>query len=603
VIFAITEHKWLYQFDRGVFDVLVSPPPSVRGSLAQTSLAQLLLTSCQEQLTGSIELTSERADSTATIVLMRGRVTKMRTSAGVAYLGSVLYELGYITSEELDASLLQLAKERRPHGRILLERGTIKVDQLSAALREQILRKLAFLFNLSANATFTVHRDADLLPGYGGREMVLVDPLPAIWRGIRETTTPEQIRSVLGRLGSLRCRLVNGAMIERFQFQADEQSLVECLRIKPMSLGEMQALNMLSPGGIGLLVFCLLLAKQIEVLEAPPVRPVSGTRPALEAPRSMPASSMPPPLPGARPTPPPLPGARSTPPPLPSSRPITGTRPVIGTRPAIDFGERARLIVERAKRIVSEDFFRRLDVPRDVSKVQLERTFAALAHQWDPSALPRELLAVRQDCARVLLALGEAYETLSHPIKREAYVRDLVHNRARNELQRDLAASGAKTPFDGAKACLARNDVERAWRLARAACEAEPDNAAALALLAWVEAIDPANQSVEATHARIAVLDHALTIDPISRDALYYRSQLHARLENHRAALRDIRILLEVDPSHVDGQRAFRLYQLRIRRGSIRMRAVDPRLATPPASSSGVVSRVSSAPPGRIRKA
>ncbi|NUO54932.1 MAG: hypothetical protein HOV80_39335 [Polyangiaceae bacterium] len=540
-------------------------PPSARGSLSDTPLAQLLLKLCEEHATGSLELLTARAEEMATVVFTRGRATKVRTSAGICYLGSVLYELGYITSDELDASLLELAKARRPHGRILLERGTITLDQLATGLREQILRKLTHLFTFGSKSTFSFHPDTDLLPEYGGRDMVLVDPMPAIWRGIRDTATAEHVRALLTRLGTSRCRLVSGSAIERFQFQADEQSVVECLRIKPMSVAELHGLGVLPPASVGLLVYCLLLSKQLEPQQPAPERSISGPRPTTTPFRGMLGA------------------------------------PTVLHMPA-NTGERARAILERVRTIHEEDYFRRLNVGRDASRLQIDRAFSALAAQWDPSALPPELLSVRQDCARILLAIGEAYQTLTNPTKREAYTKDLTLGKARLALQRDLAASGAKEAYAGAKACLARNDTDRALRLARSARTEAPDAAAPLALVAWIEAIDPANQSVEATLDRIAMLDQALAIDPICKDALYFRSQLHARLENHRAALRDLKILLEVDANHPEGLRAFRLYQLRIRRGSIRMRAVDPNLVTKPAAASGVVVRVGSVPPGRVNK-
>lgn len=529
-----------------------------------TPLAQLLLKLCEEHATGSLELLTARAEEMATVVFTRGRVTKVRTSAGICYLGSVLYELGYITSDQLDASLLELAKARKPHGRILLERGTVTLDQLATGLREQILRKLTHLFTFGPKSTFSFH-ETDLLPEYGGRDMVLVDPMPAIWRGIRDTATADHVRALLTRLGTSRCRLVSGSGIERFQFQADEQSVVECLRIKPMSVAELHALGVLPPASVGLLVYCLLLSKQLEPQQAAPDRSISGPRPTTTPFRGMLGA------------------------------------PTVLHMPA-NTGERARAILERVRTIGEEDYFRRLNVGRDASRLQIDRAFSALAAQWDPSALPPELLSVRQDCARILLAIGEAYQTLTNPAKRDAYTRDLTLGKARLALQRDLAASGCKEPYAGAKACLARNDTERALRLAKAAQASDPDAAAPLALVAWIEAIDPCNQSVDATLDRVAMLDRAVAIDPICKDALYFRSQLHARLENHRAALRDLKILLEVDPNHPEGMRAFRLYQLRIRRGSIRMRAVDPNLVTKPAASSGIVVRVGSVPPGRVNK-
>ena len=73
----------------------------------------------------------------------------------------------------------------------------------------------------------------------------------------------------------------------------------------------------------------------------------------------------------------------------------------------------------------------------------------------------------------------------------------------------------------------------------------------------------------------------------LCQDALYYRSLLHSRLNNHRAAVKDLQRLIEINPAHVDGVRALRVYHMRVRSGSVSMRAVDPH----PSSASGVMAR------------
>ncbi len=239
-------------------------PRATRGSLAEAPLARLLLEHADNQRSGSLELLTDGGEEMATVVFVRGRVAKVRKSAGIAYLGTVHNELGCIDGDELDASLLQLARSRRPHGRILLARGAITLDQLSVGLREQILRKVAYLFRFGKGTRFTFYYDRDLLPDYGGHDVVLVDPLPAVWRGVRDNATPEQVRARLTGLGPWRWRIVDDDFIERFQFQADEQSLLECLRLKPMSIAELAGLGVLQPSSIGLLLYCLVLAEQVE---------------------------------------------------------------------------------------------------------------------------------------------------------------------------------------------------------------------------------------------------------------------------------------------------------------------------------------------------
>lgn len=435
--------------------------PDVNELFAQAPLARLFLRLQAERLSGTVQLAEVAGLERASIGFLRGRVTKVRTSAPIAYLGIVAYEMGFIDTRELDSSLLALSRARMPHGHVLVERGSITRDQLTATLREQVLRKLTHLLALRGDTQFAFHPDADLLAGYGGEDWPPVDPMPAIWRSFRDSVPVAEVRSVIARLGGSKYRLAAGAAIDRFQLQADERSVVECLRIKPMSIAELHGLGVLPPSTLGLLLFCLRFTGQLEA-----VAPVKED-----------AAAPPPPMTPARPT-------------------STGTF----TRPSPATPQNQRTVYERAK------------------------------------------------------------------------------------------------------ACLHNSDLTQAVRLAYTAQKAEPDSAYPLALLAWVAALQVEHDDVPGVLDSIAALDRALVLDPLCQDALYYRAQLHTRLQNHKSALRDLKTLLEINPRHMDAVRAYRLYQMRIRSGSVRMRAVDPNLITRIAPTSGVVSKAGSVPPGRVKK-
>ncbi len=454
--------------------------------LVQAPLARLLLRLFSERLSGTLELSSTDDAERATIVVIRGGITKLRTGAPVAFLGTVAYELGYIDADELNASLLALSRSKMPHGQVLLERRALSQAQLAAALREQVLRKLTHLLALRTESTVAFHPDTDHLPSYGGADWGLVDPMPAIWRSIRDSVPIDRIRSILARLGGSRYRLLPGAAVERLALQADERALVECLRIKPMTVSELHALGTLPPSTLGLLLYCLLFTGNIEPV-AGDVQATSPARPAMPAPSAY--------------------ALRSAP---------TVVAPHIAT--------------------------------------YASRT-AAPAAVAPPVAPP----------------------ITSPPV-----------------------APRERSTYERAKACLSNNDLGQAMRLAYTARQADPDSAYPLALLAWVAALQVGQNDVDGVLDSIAALDRALVIDPLCQDALYYRAQLHTRLENHKSAMRDLRTLLEVNPKHADGIRAYRLYQMRIRSGSVRMRAVDPNLIS--RTTSGIVPKAASVPPGKVRK-
>jgi hypothetical protein len=70
------------------------------------------------------------------------------------------------------------------------------------------------------------------------------------------------------------------------------------------------------------------------------------------------------------------------------------------------------------------------------------------------------------------------------------------------------------------------------------------------------------------------MLDRAVRLDDTMTEAFYWRGQLHKRIENHSAAMRDFRKVLELSPKHLEAIRELRVYEMRIRRNSISMKAV-----------------------------
>jgi tetratricopeptide (TPR) repeat protein len=177
----------------------------------------------------------------------------------------------------------------------------------------------------------------------------------------------------------------------------------------------------------------------------------------------------------------------------------------------------------------------------------------------------------------VLTCLAEAHATLSDEAKRAEYSRTLAVmplRSNREQLEEDLAAAGATDPYEGAQNCLAQGDLERAERLARAASRASSEAGAPLALLAWIEATKPANAGPEETKKRIAMLDRALRADPTLEQAYYWRGLLHKRIDSHGSAMGNFRRVIELNPKHLDATRELRVYEMRIRRNSISMKAV-----------------------------
>jgi hypothetical protein len=421
----------------------------------------------------------------------------VRTSKPVAYLGMVLYERGILDAHELNASLALVASQRALHGSILLDRGTVTLPQLIAALREQTLRKLAYMFGFAPDTAFTFHPDADLLSNYGGNDGEPIDPLPSIWRGIREYPPEEHVRAFLERIGDRPCGFLKGAQPLRLELEEDARAAVDELHLHPMTLAELAATRSLGPKRAGLLLYCLLITKQVEPVQA------AARVDSLPFPQSMrvpPATS--------------------------------------GTQ-------------MRAAARVSEPRVQSSQPPRTRTS-QPPRTRTSQPPRTRTSQPPRAGISMPAPSVGASVPAPSGGHLSAD----------------------DLNAADPKKALSKARAFLEREDIVSAERLCSRISRADPNNAEALALLAWIQAMSPSNQSLEGTRKSIVMLTRAIDRDEDCENALFWRAQLYKRLENHPAAIRDFKRVVAINSENLEAMRELRIYEMRLRRNSITMPAV-----------------------------
>lgn len=566
------------------------PQPTTRGALAKTPLAHLLVYTNDRQLTGTLELTPP--DGRSTVVFASGRPAKARVHLPVPYLGRVLLELGHITQSQHDETLLELAKTRRLHGKILLDHGYVTPVALLDGLRVQLYRKLDALFDLSPETTFEYYAGYDGLADYGGAEEVAADPYALVWRGIRRQPPWDHVQQTLAHLGTARIRVAKTANIERFEL-GDERTVLDVLRAKPMSVYELLATELVPPKTAQLLVYTLAITKQIGLLanEGAPTDDTGNFTPVSDVvpPSSSSVRAVPPASPSAtaavgrvalRKTAPsavkeefdvratgrndarksePPPGA---PPPSPRlQRPPTGGE--LRTDPAL--AQRRKEIIERAGAIDKESYFQMLGVPEDAGADVIRAAYFQLARLFHPDRLPAELAAVKPACAKVFARLSEAHQTLSDEQKRKQYAQQLAKGGAgtAEEEAQVQAVLEATLQFQKAEICFKRGDTAQAESLLRRAIELDGTQADYHALLTWLVALTPQSQSPEATAERIAELDRAVALNGKCERAYFYRAMLYKRLGNDAPALRDFRAAFELNPRNLDAQREVRLIEMR----------------------------------------
>ena len=268
--------------------------PTAQGSFAKTPFPHLLVYALERALTGTFEL-HVGAQSVATMLVIQGVPAKLRTTEGVHFLGDVMAELGMVSLEAVQASQQRMQESPRLQGQILKELGAVDDARLEAGVRAQLDRKLEHLFGLPAETVFSYYDNIDALQRYGGPPTP-IDPFPALWRGVRQAPAWEHVDATLRRVGASAVRIGPSAQLDRFQFTRVEGGALDLLRQRPMRVVDLANSKVVGPSVAQLLVYVLVITKQVDLVETPSMRvPAPSGPPMAGAP--MPGAPLGPPAP------------------------------------------------------------------------------------------------------------------------------------------------------------------------------------------------------------------------------------------------------------------------------------------------------------------
>lgn len=548
-----------------------STPPTAEGSLAKTPFPHLLVYIADRALTGSLVLRSGALEQV--VHFDEGAPAKVKTGEPVAYLGRVLLEMGLLDEDGLDASLQSLAESGGLHGELLLRAGRIDRVALVAGLREQIVRKMAYLFALPPETTYAFYAETNLLERYGGADATPVDPLRLVFAAARATADAAVVDAMLARLGGAVLRLHTNAEISRFGFDAAELAAVDLLRVRPSSLADLVAADVAPERVVRLVVYTLAITRHLE-WGAHGAPPVCADRPAelYRAVRSARAgasgdgqtavarvrlksrvvavdaaaqSATVPSVPGSAPSSPRVPSAAAS-------------------SDAAQTSARREAIRARAAGIDREDYFTMLGVPRDAADDAVRAAYYALAKQWHPDRLPAELADVRDAASRVFARFNEAFETLSDEGRRKKYL-DMVRGGGGTpeEAAQIQQILGAATDYQRAEVFLKKRDFASADEHAKRAMDADPDQGDYVALYALVQLQKHEGQA-DASFVDLAKrLDAAVEKNPRCERAFFARAIVRKRIGRNEGAIADFRKVVELNPKNIDAARELRVHAMR----------------------------------------
>ena len=534
------------------------PQPSAEGTLEKTPLGQVVAYAVDRKLSGTLALEGGGAQI-ATLVLRDGWPCKARTKEP-HYLGMVLHTMGLIDDTVHNASLARLAKERRPHGQILLEMGAIQPEGLLRALRTQLAEKIEPLFASGPETIYRYYDGVDALETWGGPEVALADPLPILWAGLQRSPPWPHVDARLGRLGGgVALRIATGADIARFRFTGRGRELADLLRQRALTLDEMTATGLIDPSGARLLAYALLLTKHMVLAAAatPPPAARGQSSPSFSPPQMPQVAPNRMPSFASIPSPSVVPAAQIR----SSSMPPRTSVPPPGVHLTPELAAFRQRIIDRVNNLQSEDYFQVLGVTPQASIEEAQHAYILLAKVWHPDRLAPQLFDVRQLSEKVFVRMSDARAVLTDPEKRAAYVVSLSQG-VRPERTAPVEMTSAAFEFQKADVFLKKRDLKQAEVHCRRAHEADPANADYLALLTWIT-VETEGPAAANDPKHLQALTRALKMNERCERAYYYRGMLYKRQNRLEKAYLDFKEAAEINPKNIEAAREVHLYQKR----------------------------------------
>jgi curved DNA-binding protein CbpA len=538
--------------------------PAAVGSLGKTPMAHLLVYALERKLTGTFELWSGTRVEAALFV-SQGMPANIGFREPGHSLGAVLVELGLISHAQMNETLAKTKDVPQHFASALLELGAIDLPRLDVGLKALVDRNVERLFRLPNTVTFAYYDTVNLLEA-NGSPSIPTDPFPALWRGVRSAAPDEHMAATLERMGSALLRAAPTAQPERFCFSVDEIGVLDVLKERPASLGELSIL--LGPERGPRLAYLLMITKQVDLVD-PMAAQAAIAALAAAAPTAVHiATSIPPAKRGPDSSlRPPMSGAPSKAPPASTGPASLVPQPSTPSEPVLTPEQAAlkKKILDRAAQITTQDYFQMLGLEREAPPEAAQRAYISLAKEWHPDRLTPALASAKDACSKVFSYLSEAHATLKDPKKREEYIKKLKEGTATpNEQAKVQAILEAATEFQKADVLLKRSLSDpRGLELLKHAIELDPEQVLYRAMLVWVEAQAPEFQARDRALEKIKALDELIRQSPNCERALFYRAMIHKRTGDEKSAIRDFKQVAELNPKNLDATREVRLYAMR----------------------------------------
>ena len=488
-------------------------------------------------VTGSL-LFAPPGGSTGAIVFDLGSPRKISADAPRCRLGDLLVEFGWLDAYAAESTYATALEQRELHGKVLVDHRLVDDAGLAHVLEHQLIRKLNWVATLPPETALGLREGVDLL-ATTPRNPRRASPLALLWMIAKCHVDERNRRAVLLRAQNRQLWLHSRSEPELFGFNSAEMALVDRLRHVRLDLVSLFSGLDLPRDVAETLVYLLLLTRNIDSCDGHLPVGVSDTPKVAVG----------------------ISGEYST----GSARGVK-SEPVPADPDAPDAPLRLRReLRQHAALANSADYYELLGVPADASVTAIRTAFTQLARRFHPDRLPGDLADLRPIAAQLISRWTTAYRTLTDQEQRAQYNRrrEVNMNAVREGESRERQTSRAlcSDALRKAEQLLLRDRVLLAEAEAKRALELEPDNPRCIAMHAWILSLLP--NSAGALDVVLESLTRALDFDPMNIQARFYRSKILERMDRLEEAVGEWRLIIELDPHHIDAERELRLWQMR----------------------------------------
>ncbi len=205
------------------------------------------------------------------------------------------------------------------------------------------------------------------------------------------------------------------------------------------------------------------------------------------------------------------------------------------------------------------DYFEILGLPTNAIREDVKRSYFALAKEYHPDKhFGSSSAEVRQLAQQIYDLISSAHDTLTDPIERERYVKELAQGVKReigDEVGKILAAEGK---FQKGEEKMRQRDYEGAWQLFREAITLYPDEGEFHAWLGWSKfQLDPKNGSM--VGEALQAIEHAIELNPKVDKSYLFAGYIQKAIGRPDKAEKHFEKAIQANPDCTEALRELRL--------------------------------------------